>query len=184
MELDSLLPRHETKNSTWELSSVPLKVPTMTTQSAQGTIDLHEDHVNDDMGHKHLPTDSMVTIRLSDTPSLEATEMLGNETIEPQASIAILSDSSSDASAQEDEVGNEDNMESTSRRSSIRSVQLAAPGRAPSTTLEQGFEAASKQRSRNGSLASTQSSQSGHLDWDELDKSEERQERDEASDNV
>ena len=153
-------------------------------QSMQGILKLQEDKLQNDMGHKHLPTDSMVTIRLSDTPSLEATGMLGNETIESQASITTLSDSSSDSSAHEDEVENEGNMEQTSRRSSIRSVRLAAPERPPSTTSEQGFEAASKQRSRTASLTSTRSGQSGHLDWDELDKSEERQERDEASDNV
>ena len=156
----------------------------MATQSIQGMANLHDPAVDSDVEHKHLPTDSMVTIRLSDAPSLEATGMLGNETIKSQAEISTLSDSSSDTSVLEYAIEDEGKMEQTSSRSSTRSVRLEASERVPSTISEQGFEAVSKHRSRNGSTTSTLSGQSIQLDWDELDKSEERQERDEASDNV
>ena len=162
-----------------------LEIPTMATpvtQSIQDMANLHEHAVDSDMGHMHLPTDSMVTVDLSDTPSLEATGMLGNETIKSQADISSLSDSSFDTSAHDSD--DEGEMEQTSRKRSTHSIRLEASDRVPSTISEQGFEAVSKQRSRNGSTTSTLSGQSNHLDWEELDKSEERQERDEASDNV
>ena len=110
--------------------------------------------------------------------------MLGNETVKSQAEISMLSDSSSDTSIRDCDSEDEGQMEQTSRRSSTRSVQLDPSERVPSTISEQGFETVSKHRSRNGSTTSTLSGQSSHLDWEELDKREERQERDEASDNV
>lgn len=135
-----------------------------------------------------LPTDSMVTVRLSETsvpPTADALSIIGPE---PSHCNPLLGFEETDYSAH----GNipesyTQNKEVAFNTETIPSPNVERESLASSINIieEQQTEIRiSSPRSQSRSRGSFSSMGSAHVDWDQLDKSEEQAPRDEGSDEV
>ena len=137
--------------------------------------------------HGPLPTDSMVTVTLSDSPvastletsSHDHTKMKpvahGHELPVSPGQYATLPEDSV-PTADEDAVIFEKDTNGISRQSTI--------SMAGGVEHERSVSASSTIRSRSDSSGTLSSTGSAQVDWDELEKSEEQAPRDEGSDEV
>lgn len=153
---------------------------------------LPKEATRQDVNQISAPTDSMITIRLSDTPkviagglsSFENSNISGQDS-HPRDSYAADIQLQSPLQVgktglDDDEYGGEGH--DTFMEQSLRTPSTSSSG--PSHTEEATLEPRHiSDISRKDSLCSTSSSESAHVDWEELDKNEEEQ-RDEGSDAV
>lgn len=133
-----------------------------------------------------LPTDSMVTVRLSDPPAASTLESfsqvqeyaasLPNDLLEePQETIPMHADRSPDINE------NAIVLEEDSQEDMVRDVTISMSSMVEE---EQSICTSGTIRSRSDSSGTFSSSGSAQVDWDELEKSEEQAPRDEGSDEV
>ena len=134
-----------------------------------------------------LPTDSMVTVRLSDSPVASILETSSHEHTEvkplahehelpvsPRQDATLPEDSV--PTADEDAVILEEDTNDISRESTA--------SMASSVEHERSISTSGTIRSRSDSSGTLSSTGSAQVDWDELEKSEEQAPRDEGSDEV
>ena len=132
-----------------------------------------------------LPTDSMVTVRLSDppvAPAMKANPPASNDNTSPKIQelerqpeldsmrVGSISDIDNNAAILEEE------LQDTQRRSSVSMASVVEE--------EQSIRTSGTVRSRSDTSGSFSSNGSAKVDWDELERSEEQAPRDEGSDEV
>ncbi len=120
-----------------------------------------------------LPTDSMITVRLSDPPVASPLEK-----IHPSHHhvVPVLEETDSISDTKQNALISEEETQDMARDSvvSMTSVVEDEPSIATSGTI----------RSRSDTSGSLSSNNSAHVDWEKLEKSEEKAPRDEGSDEV
>ncbi len=120
-----------------------------------------------------LPTDSMITVRLSDPPVASPLEKIrpSHDHVVP-----VLEETDSISDTKQNALISEEETQDMARDSvvSMTSVVEDEPSIATSGTI----------RSRSDTSGSLSSNNSAHVDWEELEKSEEKAPRDEGSDEV
>ena len=134
-----------------------------------------------------LPTDSMVTVRLSDPPvasSLEISSGTNNNVIPVDGQVlgarqeanALCSNNHLITNEEAVILDDEDDSQDLGRRSMHSMTSIAEE--------EQSIRMSGTVRSRSDTSGSFSSNGSAQVDWDELEKSEEQAPRDEGSDEV
>ncbi|MCJ1310657.1 hypothetical protein MMC25_004323 [Agyrium rufum] len=135
-----------------------------------------------------LPTNSMVTIMLSDGSTLEPAEMVEHQEIGmeeekvtklPEKTMVLEIPTEVDAA-------DKDDAESItqSREAYVASPSVLSPADSPRTSEVQLCEPANRMRSRSSSMKSGMSSESHNVDWEELDKTEEQTQKEGPSDDA
>lgn len=144
----------------------------------------------------HQSMDSMVTVRLSDPKSSIAEDLsTGHELVEeealeefPKMDVEYCTARRSNNVLYEHQAPmllEEAKVLHSIRRDSLASTQRESTMSVLSAVEEGSFDAASSTiRSRSDSSGTYSSIGSAHVDWDELDRSEEKAPRDEGSDKV
>lgn len=140
-----------------------------------------------DDNQRPVPTDSMITIRLSDTSRVAAEEPSSKEktdisghNLRPRD---LCENPTQTGKTEMDRDGYNGEGYDISIQPSLRTFSASNPG--PSHTEELILESRPvSDISRKDSLCSTSSSESAHVDWEELDRNEEEEQRDEGSDAV
>ena len=145
----------------------------------------HSRHASTSTVHSLLPTDSMVTVRLSDPPVASITDPCSQTERRNTSSSNVLleeqrgpnsmyTDNVSDAN--EDAVVFEEDSPKIETQSKNQMANIAEEGHSIHTS--------STIRSRSDTSGSFSSNGSAQVDWDELERSEEQAPRDEGSDEV
>ena len=154
---------------------------------------LSKEAIGQDVNQRSAPTNSMITIRLSDNSKVVAgglsglkdTDILGEEShLRDPYEAGIQLQSPIQAGKIESDGGEQSSERyDTSMKQSLRTSTTSGSGQ--NHTEEATVEPRRiSDISRKDSLCSTSSSESAHVDWEELDKNEEEEQRDEGSDAV
>lgn len=131
-------------------------------------------------------TNSMITVRLSGAVFESPGAEVADEPVEDDLADVEMPKRESQQ-AMVDEVGSIKNLEYRSFQSLDLDLKEASPAnRASSSIIEDKSPRSTVDafRSRSNSSGTSSSVASAHVDWDELDKSEEQAPRDECSDEV
>ena len=136
---------------------------------------------------RHLPTDSMITVRLSGSSSTSIQDRIENSRYSTSNSVRksirfsqppiveeCLQDIPDDPSINEEDREMSDDQDGRASKMTLNSIQEG-------DSIMSGH---STNRSRSDSSGTMSSNGSAQVDWDELDKSEEQAPRDEGSDEV
>ena len=141
-----------------------------------------------------LPTDSMVTVELSDSPVASISERSSYDNIEvhndpEEHSLGV--DRSHNEAQEQQESALVDQRSSIDDENAIifeedpKELSRESTASMASIVEDRGsLSAASTIRSRSDSSGTLSSTESVHVDWDELERSEEQAPRDEGSDEV
>lgn len=153
----------------------------------EGAADSHEAPSVEAGDTRLLPTDSMVTVRLSHPLVVPSSAISPDNQISVAALAQFLPDpNGQDSVRREDTLAASHNNHTPEGRSLLQDVIGTDPGEdaiVPGEECQESTVRMTSVRSRSDSSGSTPSSNgSAQVDWDELEKSEERAPRDEGSD--
>lgn len=146
-------------------------------------------HVSEHTDRTPLSTDSMVTVRLSETIFLPNADVSpGDRLLEGPDFVDLPESEGKGSLTQEDDIAIDTEQDDIFLEDALK--QMPRAGRESTTSLTSIGENKRPDsmlttfRSRSNSSGTFSSSDSAHVDWDELDKSEEQAPRDEGSDEV
>ena len=155
--------------------------------SQEAAAESHETASVEESDTRLLPTDSMVTVRLSDPLVLPSSAISPDNQISGAALAQFLPDMSGQDSALHQDTLDTSNSNHTPSAKGLlldeNSIDPDEDAIAPGEVYQESTASMTSVRSRSDSSGSTLSSNgSAQVDWDELEKSEEKAPRDEGSD--